>query len=76
MVARLEAHHERRLRVGRAHQAPTLREDGADTIDVDGLVSALEDFGRAADDICVYSDIDMMIDKTKGGYTRKDGTPY
>jgi uncharacterized cupin superfamily protein len=31
---------------------------------------------RSADDFCTYPDIDMQIDKTKGGYAHKDGTPY
>jgi uncharacterized cupin superfamily protein len=38
-------------------------------------VVCLEVGGRVADDVCTYSDIDMIIDKTKG-YTHKDGTPY
>ena len=30
---------------------------------------------RADDDVCIYSDIDMMADN-RSGYTHKDGTPY
>jgi len=41
-----------------------------------GMAVCLEVGGRSAEDVCIYSDIDMMIDKTKGGYTHKDGTPY
>jgi uncharacterized cupin superfamily protein len=40
------------------------------------LVVCLEIGTRTGEDVCVYSDIDMMIDPRKGGYTRKDGTPY
>jgi uncharacterized cupin superfamily protein len=31
---------------------------------------------RTNDDVCTYSDIDMMIDSRIERYTRKDGTPY
>ena len=41
-----------------------------------GLAVCLEIGTRTGEDVCVYSDIDMMIDPRKGGYTRKDGTPY
>lgn len=39
-------------------------------------VVCLEIGSRSATDVCTYSDIDMIIDKTKGGYLHKDGTPY
>lgn len=31
---------------------------------------------RTTDDVCTYSDIDMMIDTRLGYYMHKDGTPY
>jgi len=31
---------------------------------------------RTGEDVCIYSDIDMMIDSKVGHYTHKDGTPY
>jgi uncharacterized cupin superfamily protein len=36
----------------------------------------LEVGSRSAEDVTLYSDIDMKIDKRGGGFTRKDGTPY
>jgi uncharacterized cupin superfamily protein len=32
--------------------------------------------GRKAEGLCLYPDIDMMVEPAKGGYTHKDGTPY
>ena len=31
---------------------------------------------RSMDDVTLYSDIDMMIDRQQGGFRHKDGTPY
>jgi uncharacterized cupin superfamily protein len=31
---------------------------------------------RTGEDVCIYSDIDMMIDSKVGRYARKDGTLY
>ncbi len=31
---------------------------------------------RNPEDVCTYSDIDMLVDKRRGGYRHKDGTPY
>jgi uncharacterized cupin superfamily protein len=39
-------------------------------------VVCLEIGTRSGQDVCTYSDIDMMIDSKIGRYTRKDGTPY
>jgi uncharacterized cupin superfamily protein len=41
------------------------------------VATCLEVGTRSADDICTYSEIDMMIDGKSGkGFTHKDGTPY
>ena len=42
----------------------------------DATAVCLEVGTRTDDDVCTYSDIDMMIDSRVGRYTRKDGTPY
>lgn len=42
----------------------------------DAMAVCLEVGTRSGDDVCTYSDIDMMIDSKIGRYTRKDGTPY
>ena len=42
----------------------------------DATAVCLEVGTRTGDDVCTYSDIDMMIDSRVGRYTRKDGTPY
>lgn len=43
----------------------------------DRVATCLEIGTRAAEDVTIYSDIDMKIDKAKGGgFTHKDGTPY
>jgi uncharacterized cupin superfamily protein len=31
---------------------------------------------RTADDVCSYSDVDMHLDRGKGAFTRKDGSPF
>ncbi|MGH6869895.1 MAG: cupin domain-containing protein [Rhizomicrobium sp.] len=36
----------------------------------------LEVGSRTLNDICSYPDIDMHLDKTRGGFTRKDGSPF
>ena len=36
----------------------------------------LEIGSRAKDDVCLYPDIDLMIDAKDDVFTRKDGTPY
>lgn len=40
------------------------------------LAVCLEIGTRKGKDVCVYSDIDMMIDSKVGHYTHKDGTPF
>src|SRR6266849_648741 len=50
-VVRLEPHHERRLRVGRAHEPPSAGEIDARAIDIDRLVMRPEIFGGLAHDL-------------------------
>jgi uncharacterized cupin superfamily protein len=38
--------------------------------------TCLEVGTRTGEDVCTYSDIDMMIESKIGRYTHKDGTPY
>jgi uncharacterized cupin superfamily protein len=65
------------LRAGDCAGFPKGADDGHQLVNKSSQRAVcLEAGGRSAEDVCVYSDIDMMIDKTKGGYTRKDGTPY
>ena len=32
--------------------------------------------GKQPSAVCHYSDIDMIVDPERGGYTRRDGTPF
>lgn len=38
--------------------------------------TVLEVGTRSDDDVCTYSDIDMLIDSKVGHYAHRDGTPY
>ncbi len=40
------------------------------------IATCLEVGTRTDDDVCTYSDIDMMIDSKVGTYMHKDGTAY
>ncbi|MEO6968525.1 MAG: cupin domain-containing protein [Rhodanobacteraceae bacterium] len=42
----------------------------------DTSATVLEVGTRSDDDVCTYSDIDMLIDSREDWYTRKDGTAY
>ncbi len=42
----------------------------------DRVAVVLEVGTRSANDVCRYSDIDMMVDTKTGRYTHRDGTPY
>jgi uncharacterized cupin superfamily protein len=65
------------LRAGDCAAFPKDNGDGHQLINKsDGLAICLEIGTRSGADVCTYSDIDMMIDTRKGGYTHKDGTPY
>jgi uncharacterized cupin superfamily protein len=65
------------LRAGDCAGFPKNVPDGHQLINKSsGMAVCLEIGTRTGEDVCMYSDIDMMIDGRKGGYTRKDGTPY
>lgn len=65
------------LRAGDCAAFPKGATDGHHLINrTAGIVAVLEVGSRSAADVCTYSDIDMVIDSRKGGYTHKDGTPY
>jgi uncharacterized cupin superfamily protein len=65
------------LRAGDCAGFPKGVDDGHQLVNKSSQMAVcLEAGGRSAEDVCIYSDIDMMIDKTKGGYAHKDGTPY
>lgn len=51
--------------------------DGHQLINKSASIAVCLEIGtRTGDDVCTYSDIDMMIDTRVGRFTRKDGTPY
>lgn len=65
------------LRAGDCAAFPKGATDGHHLINrTAGIVTVLEVGSRSAADVCTYSDIDMVINSRKGGYTHKDGTPY
>jgi uncharacterized cupin superfamily protein len=65
------------LRAGDCAAFPKGVDDGHQLLNrSDAMAICLEIGGRSAQDVTVYSDIDMMVDKRIGGYTHKDGTPY
>jgi uncharacterized cupin superfamily protein len=65
------------LRAGDCAAFPKGSGDGHQLINKStALAVCLEVGTRSGADVCTYSDIDMMIDTGKGGYTHKDGTPY
>jgi uncharacterized cupin superfamily protein len=66
------------LRAGDCAGFPKNDGDGHQLINrSDRPAVCLEIGTRSADDLTIYSDIDMKIDKAKGGgFTHKDGAPY
>jgi uncharacterized cupin superfamily protein len=65
------------LRAGDCAGFPKDAPDGHQLINKSSAMAVCLEIGtRTGEDVCIYSDIDMMIDPRKGGYTRKDGTPY
>lgn len=68
---------EETLQAGDCAAFPKGATDGHHLINRSGDdVVALEVGSRSDDDVCTYSDIDMLIDSREGWYTHKDGTPY
>jgi len=66
------------LRAGDCAAFPKGVDDGHQLLNKsDGMAVCLEIGTRSAEDVTLYSDIDMKIDKKAGGgFTHKDGTPY
>ena len=65
------------LRAGDCAAFPKGVPDGHQLINKSAAPAVCLEIGtRSGNDVCTYSDIDMMIDSKGGGYTRKDGTPY
>lgn len=65
------------LRAGDYAAFPKGVADGHKIVNKSGAPATLLEVGtRSSDDVCIYSDIDMMIDSKVGWYTHKDGKPY
>ena len=66
------------LRAGDCAGFPKNNGDGHQLLNKSNAVAVCLEVGtRSGDDVCMYSDIDMMIDTRTGkGFTHKDGTPY
>ena len=68
---------EERLRAGDCAAFPKGVADGHQLVNKsDSVAVCLEVGTRSEDDVCTYSDIDMMIDSKVGRYVHRDGTPY
>ncbi|MBV9991444.1 MAG: cupin domain-containing protein [Alphaproteobacteria bacterium] len=64
------------LRAGDCAGFPANNGDGHQLINKSGAMAVCLEVGtRTGNDVCTYSDIDMVIG-LRMGYTRKDGTPY
>jgi uncharacterized cupin superfamily protein len=65
------------LRSGDCAAFPKGVADGHQLINKSAAIAICLEIGtRTGEDVCTYSDIDMMIDSKVGRYTHKDGTPY
>lgn len=65
------------LRAGDYAAFPKGIADGHKIVNNSGAPATLLEVGtRSSDDVCTYSDIDMIIDSKIGWYTHKDGKPY
>ena len=64
------------LRAGDCAGFPANNGDGHQLVNKSGAMAVCLEVGtRTGNDVCTYSDIDMVIG-LRMGYTRKDGTPY
>lgn len=64
------------LRAGDCAGFPKDDGDGHKLVNKSGNVAVCLEVGsRSAEDICTYSDIDMVLDRS-AGFTHKDGKPY
>jgi uncharacterized cupin superfamily protein len=66
------------LRAGDCAAFPQNDGNGHQLINKSNAVATCLEVGtRSADDVTLYSDLDMMIDKkSRKGFTHKDGSPY
>ena len=65
------------LRAGECAAFPKNASDGHQLINKSTKTAVCLEIGsRSEDDVCTYSDIDMMIDSRKGVFTHKSGAPY
>ena len=65
------------LRAGDCAAFPKNDADGHHLVNRSSKAAVCLEVGtRGGEDVCVYSDIDMKIDKKAGRYTRKNGDPY
>jgi uncharacterized cupin superfamily protein len=66
------------LRAGDCAAFPKNAANGHHLINRSGAPASYLEIGtrRPMDDVCTYSDIDMHLDRKRGGFTHKDGTPY
>lgn len=64
------------LRAGDCASFPKDVSDGNQLINKSATMAVCLEIGtRTGEDVCIFSDIDMMIDPRKGGYMRKNGMP-
>jgi uncharacterized cupin superfamily protein len=65
------------LRAGDCAAFPKGLADGHQLLNKSATTAMCLEVGfRSAEDVTIYSDIDMKLDKRAGGFTQKDGTPY
>jgi uncharacterized cupin superfamily protein len=68
---------EETLRAGDCAGFPKNTPNGHHLVNRSGETAIYLEIGtRTADDICSYSDVDMHLDRGKGTFTRKDGSPF
>ncbi|HEY2070433.1 MAG TPA: cupin domain-containing protein [Rhizomicrobium sp.] len=68
---------EETLRAGECAAFPKNAPNGHNMINRSNAMAIYLEVGtRSGRDICVYPDIDMLLDPANGGFTHKDGTPY
>jgi len=65
------------LRAGDCAAFPKGVADGHQLINKSsGTATCLEIGTRTGEDVCTYSEIDMILDPKRGGFLHKDGKPY
>ncbi len=65
------------LRAGECAAFPKGAANGHHIVNKSSAIALCLEIGsRTREDIVMFSDIDLMVDKRIGGYRHKDGTPY